>query len=92
MRRVWRRGDRRLAAQAHRARLDRSTQEDTMADDITKRIARFIEPFQVTPGSHVKLAKDSDPAFKAGVAKKKDGVGLLNDGIAILAVPGARAW
>ena len=56
-----------------------------MADDIIKRIARFIEPFQVTPGSHVKLAKDFDPAFKAGIEKKKDGVGLLNDGIAILA-------
>src|SRR6266511_2384558 len=54
-RRVWRRGDLRLAARAHRARLGRPTQEDTMADDITKRIARFIEPFQVTPGSHVKL-------------------------------------
>ena len=56
-----------------------------MADDITKRIAHFIEPFQVTPGSHVKLAKDFDPAFKAGVEKKKDGVGLLNDGIEVLA-------
>jgi PPK2 family polyphosphate:nucleotide phosphotransferase len=56
-----------------------------MADDITKRIVRFIEPFQVTPGSHVKLAKDFDPALKAGIEKKKDGVGLLNDGIAILA-------
>jgi PPK2 family polyphosphate:nucleotide phosphotransferase len=56
-----------------------------MPNDITKRIARFIEPFQVTPGSHVKLAKDFDPAFKAGIDHKKDGVGLLDDGIAILA-------
>lgn len=56
-----------------------------MADDITKRIAGFIEPFQVTPGSHVKLAKDFDPALNAGIEKKKDGLGLLNDGIAILA-------
>src|SRR3954454_1591635 len=85
MRRVWRRGDSRLAAQAHRARLGRPTQEDMMTDDITKRIARFIEPFQVAPGSHVKLGKDFDPAFKAGIAKKKDGVGLLDDGTAILA-------
>src|SRR6266545_4400573 len=85
MRWVWRRGDRRLAARAHRARLGRPTQEDTMADDITKRIAGFIEPFQVTPGSHAKLAKDFDPAFKAGIEKKKDGAELLNDGIAILA-------
>jgi PPK2 family polyphosphate:nucleotide phosphotransferase len=56
-----------------------------MADDITKRIARFIKPFQVTPESHVKLAKDFNPAFKAGIETKEDGVGLLNDGIAILA-------
>jgi PPK2 family polyphosphate:nucleotide phosphotransferase len=56
-----------------------------MAADMTKRIARFIEPFRVTPGSHVKLAKDFDPAFKAGIEKKKDGVELLDDGIAILA-------
>ena len=55
-----------------------------MADDITKRIARFIEPFRVSPGSNVKLAKDFDPAFKAGIEKKKDGVGLLNDGISLL--------
>jgi PPK2 family polyphosphate:nucleotide phosphotransferase len=56
-----------------------------MADDIIKRIGRFIEPFQVTPGSHVKLARDFDPAFKAGIDTKKDGEGLLDDGIAILA-------
>src|SRR3954469_23077531 len=56
-----------------------------MTNDITKRIARFIEPFHVAPGSHVKLAKDFDPTFKAGIEKKKDGAGLLDDGIAILA-------
>ncbi len=55
-----------------------------MPDDITKRIANFIEPFRVTPGSRVRLAKDFDPAFKAGIEKKKDGVGLLNDGIEML--------
>jgi polyphosphate kinase 2 (PPK2 family) len=56
-----------------------------MPDNITKRIARFIEPFRVSPGSSVRLAKDFDPAFKAGIQTKPDGVGLLNDGIAILA-------
>src|SRR4051795_1335556 len=56
-----------------------------MADDITRRIASFIEPFRVTPGSSVTLAQDFDPAFKAGIEKKKDGVGLLNDGITLLA-------
>jgi PPK2 family polyphosphate:nucleotide phosphotransferase len=55
-----------------------------MSDDITKRIAHFIEPFRVKPGSHVTLAEDFDPAFKAGIEKKKDGVGLLNDGITLL--------
>src|ERR1700748_1234324 len=55
-----------------------------MPDDITKRIARFSEPFRVSPGSSVKLSKDFDPAFKAGIQKKKDGVGLLNDGISLL--------
>jgi PPK2 family polyphosphate:nucleotide phosphotransferase len=55
-----------------------------MPDDITRRIANFIEPFRVTPGSSVTLATDFDPAFKAGIDKKKDGVGLLNDGIELL--------
>jgi PPK2 family polyphosphate:nucleotide phosphotransferase len=55
-----------------------------MSADMTKRIARFIEPFRVTPGTNVKLAKDYDPGFKAGIDKKKDGVGLLNDGIELL--------
>jgi PPK2 family polyphosphate:nucleotide phosphotransferase len=55
-----------------------------MSADMTKRIARFIEPFRVTPGTKVKLAKDFDPGFKAGIDKKKDGVGLLNDGITML--------
>ena len=55
-----------------------------MADDMTKRIASFIEPFRVRPGSKVNLARDFDPAFKGGIQKKKDGVGLLNDGITLL--------
>src|ERR1700761_8765406 len=55
-----------------------------MPDDITKRIARFIEPFRVSPGSSVKLAKDFDPAFKAGIERKKDAVEPLGDGILLL--------
>jgi PPK2 family polyphosphate:nucleotide phosphotransferase len=55
-----------------------------------KRIARFIEPFRVTPGSQVTLAEDFDPAFKAGVEKKKDGAELLNEGIELLADYQAR--
>src|SRR5580765_5822823 len=52
--------------------------------DMEKRIARFIKPFRVDPGSSVKLAKDFDPAFKAGVQRKSDGAELLQDGIQLL--------
>ena len=56
-----------------------------MAEDISKeRIARFIEPFRVSPGSSVKLARDFDPGFEAGIEKKKDGVDLLKGGIELL--------
>jgi PPK2 family polyphosphate:nucleotide phosphotransferase len=55
-----------------------------------KRIGRFIEPFRVAPGSQVTLAEDFDPAFKAGVEKKKDGAELLHEGIALLSDYQAR--
>ena len=58
--------------------------------DMEKRIARFIEPFRVNPGSSVKLSKDFDPAFKAGVEKKADGEELLNGGIELLSDYQAR--
>jgi PPK2 family polyphosphate:nucleotide phosphotransferase len=61
-----------------------------MGDDSSKRIARFIEPLRVSPGSRVALAKDFDPAFQAGIKKKKDGVGLLNDGVELLSEYQAR--
>jgi PPK2 family polyphosphate:nucleotide phosphotransferase len=61
-----------------------------MADDMTKRIARFIEPFRVSPGSSVELAKDFDPGFKGGIEKKKDGVELLHEGIELLTEYQAR--
>jgi PPK2 family polyphosphate:nucleotide phosphotransferase len=61
-----------------------------MADDISKRIARFIEPFRVNPGSSVKLARDFDPGVKGGIEKKKDGVDLLKDGIELLTEYQAR--
>jgi polyphosphate kinase 2 (PPK2 family) len=61
-----------------------------MADDISKRIPGFIEPFRVNPGSNVKLARDFDPAFKAGIEKKKDGAVLLQGGIDLLAEYQAR--
>jgi PPK2 family polyphosphate:nucleotide phosphotransferase len=55
-----------------------------------ERIARFIEPFRVAPGSHVTLAKDFDPAFQAGIEKKEDGAELLKEGIELLADYQAR--
>src|ERR1700751_533534 len=61
-----------------------------MADQRRKRLEEFIAPFRVTPGSHVKLAKDFDPSFKAGIKKKKEGVGLMTDGVRLLSEYQAR--
>jgi PPK2 family polyphosphate:nucleotide phosphotransferase len=73
------------------SRIIRVTDPSSMANNISaERIARFIEPFRVSPGSSVKLAKDFDPGFKAGIEKKKEGVDLLNDGIELLADYQAR--
>ncbi|MHB1570147.1 MAG: polyphosphate kinase 2 family protein [Solirubrobacteraceae bacterium] len=59
-------------------------------DDLTrKRLAEFIEPFRVAPGSTVALHRDFDPGSKAGM-KKKDGVALLEHGIELLAEYQAR--
>jgi PPK2 family polyphosphate:nucleotide phosphotransferase len=49
-----------------------------------ERLADFIAPFRVKPGTKVNLAKDFDPAFKAGLKKKKDGVALLEEGVQLL--------
>ncbi len=59
-----------------------------MASDTDKRAARiadFIKPLRVRPGSKVTLGKDFDPGYKAGFLKKKDGVELLRTGITLLA-------
>jgi PPK2 family polyphosphate:nucleotide phosphotransferase len=61
-----------------------------VADDFRKEIPGFIEPFRVAPGSKVSLEKDFDPAFKAGVKKKKEGVELLREGVALLSEYQAR--
>jgi PPK2 family polyphosphate:nucleotide phosphotransferase len=55
-----------------------------MADERNERIAEFIEPFRVAPGSRVSLERDFDPAFKAGIKKKKRGVNLLGEGVELL--------
>jgi PPK2 family polyphosphate:nucleotide phosphotransferase len=61
-----------------------------MADTRKQRIAEFIEPFVVKPGSKVILGRDFDPAFKEGVNKKKDGVALLREGVRLLSEHQAR--
>jgi PPK2 family polyphosphate:nucleotide phosphotransferase len=61
-----------------------------MADKRQKRVAEFIEPFRVRPGSQVTLAKDFDPAFRAGINKKKEGVALLAEGVRLLSEYQAR--
>ena len=61
-----------------------------MADKRAERLAEFIKPLRVKPGSTVNLAKDFDPRYKAGFMKKKDGVELLQTGIGLLADYQAR--
>jgi PPK2 family polyphosphate:nucleotide phosphotransferase len=64
-----------------------------MPDDMdarARRIARFIKPLRVKPGSHVRLARDFDPRYQAGIRRKKDGVALLHAGKELLADYQAR--
>jgi PPK2 family polyphosphate:nucleotide phosphotransferase len=61
-----------------------------MPDERAKRIAELISPLRVKPGSVVDLRKQFDPAWKAGVVKKKDGAELLQTGISLLADYQAR--
>jgi PPK2 family polyphosphate:nucleotide phosphotransferase len=61
-----------------------------MPDLHPKRIPEFVKPFRVEPGSKVRLAKDFDPEFKAGIRKKQDGVALLRQGVQLLAEYQAR--
>jgi PPK2 family polyphosphate:nucleotide phosphotransferase len=55
-----------------------------------KRLEQFIAPFRVKPRSQVVLSEDFDPAFKAGIKKKKDGVALLEEGVQLLSEYQAR--
>ena len=55
-----------------------------------QRLADFIAPFLVRPGSKVSLAKDFDPGFKAGLKNKKAGVALLEEGVRLLSEYQAR--
>jgi PPK2 family polyphosphate:nucleotide phosphotransferase len=55
-----------------------------MADQ-ARRIAEFIEPLRVDPGSRVRLGKDFDPGYRADFMRKKEGRKLLQTGITMLA-------
>lgn len=55
-----------------------------MSDERAERIADFIEPLRVEPGSEVRLDRDFDPRYKAGL-RKRDGAELLRSGVALLA-------
>jgi PPK2 family polyphosphate:nucleotide phosphotransferase len=46
-----------------------------------KRLEEFVAPLRVKPGKRVKLARDFDPAYKAGIGKKKEGVELVTQGV-----------
>jgi len=61
-----------------------------MADKRKKRLADFIEPFRVKPGSRILVNRDFDPAFKAGITHKREGVRLLEEGHDLLAEYQAR--
>jgi PPK2 family polyphosphate:nucleotide phosphotransferase len=61
-----------------------------MADKRQKRVAEFIQPFLVEPGSKVVLPKDFDPAYKGGIRKKSEGVALLAEGVRLLSEYQAR--
>ncbi|MCQ4206031.1 polyphosphate kinase 2 family protein [Streptomyces longispororuber] len=54
-------------------------------DRRAERIAEFIAPLRVEPGSKVNLARDFDPAHKAGVKNRKQGEELLRGGTLLLA-------
>jgi PPK2 family polyphosphate:nucleotide phosphotransferase len=54
-----------------------------------KRLEEFIAPMRVKPGRRVRLARDFDPAYKAGI-KKQDGVELVTQGVQDLSEYQAR--
>jgi PPK2 family polyphosphate:nucleotide phosphotransferase len=63
-----------------------------MPSDRDERIAEFVEPFRVEPGSEVSLVEDFDPGFKRGVGSKKQGKELLARGIDLLAEYQSRLY
>ncbi|MCX5535295.1 polyphosphate kinase 2 family protein [Streptomyces sp. NBC_00006] len=54
-------------------------------DKRAERIAEFIAPLRVEPGTKVRLSKDFDPAHTSGLKNKRQGKELLAEGVALLA-------
>ena len=63
---------------------DSGTGGQSLSAERRERLAEFIAPFRVEPGSAVTLSRDFDPAFKAGLKKKKQGRALLAEGVELL--------
>ena len=55
-----------------------------------ERIATFIQPLRVRPGSTVDLGHDFDPGYRSDMVRKKDGQQILQTGITLLAEYQAR--
>jgi len=64
--------------------------EDGLSAKRRKRLEEFVKLLRVKPGSRVNLARDFDPAFKAGVSRKREGVALLEEGIDLMCEYQAR--
>ncbi len=62
---------------------------DDSRDAWAAQMSGFIEPLRVAPGLAVNMA-DFDPAYKAGILRKKDGEELLRHGVDLLAEYQAR--
>jgi PPK2 family polyphosphate:nucleotide phosphotransferase len=56
-----------------------------MPDDRAKQLEQLIDPLRVAPASEVVLARDYDPAFKAGWLKKKEGKAHLALSVELMA-------
>jgi PPK2 family polyphosphate:nucleotide phosphotransferase len=55
-----------------------------------RRIAAFVKPLRVLPGTKVTLADDFDPGYRAEFVDKEDGVELLAEAVELLADYQAR--
>jgi PPK2 family polyphosphate:nucleotide phosphotransferase len=61
-----------------------------LTEERRKRVATFIEPLRVRPGSTVQLGRDFDPAYRSDMVRKQDGGELLRTGVELLAEYQAR--